>query len=60
MWLASVVLWCRIPQLQLASQAHGCGQGVRVVNLNVEAERRLETHDEELDTLGLREHSRTL
>jgi len=42
-----------LPQLQLASEAHSTGEGLRIVDLDVEAERRLKAPGEELDTLFL-------
>ena len=42
-----------LPQLQLAGQTHRAGEGLRVVDLDVEAERRLKAPGEELDTLFL-------
>jgi hypothetical protein len=48
-----------LPELQLACQAHGSREGLRVVDLDVEAERRKETPREELDPLRLVEVSCT-
>jgi hypothetical protein len=48
-----------LPELQLARQAHGSRDGLRVVDLDVEAERRKETPCEELDPLRLLEGSCT-
>ena len=42
-----------IAELQLAGEAHGDGEGLRVVDLNVETKRRLEAPGEELDALFL-------
>jgi hypothetical protein len=44
-----------IVQLQLAGQTHGDGEGLRVVDLDVEAGGRLQVGGEELHFLGLRE-----
>jgi hypothetical protein len=43
------------PDFHLPGEAHGDGQGLGVVDLDVEAEWRLEACSEELDTLCLRE-----
>ena len=42
-----------ITELQLAGEAHGDGEGLRVVDLDVETKRRLEAPGEELDALFL-------
>ena len=47
-----------IAELQLAGEAHGDGKGLRVVDLDVEAERRLESRGEELHLLRLRQVTR--
>lgn len=44
-----------ITQFQLLGEAHGDGEGLRIEDLDVEAERRLETRGEDLDPLGLGE-----
>lgn len=51
------VMWrdALIPRLHLACQAHGAGQRGGVVDLDVEAERWLETGGEELHLLSFRE-----
>jgi hypothetical protein len=51
---------CRdlFPEFHLPGEAHGDGQGLGVVDLDVEVERRLEACSEELDTLCLREMAR--
>ena len=46
-----------ITQLQLASKAHGGGEGVRVVYFHVEAEGRLQSRREDLCFLDLRERA---
>ena len=48
-----------ITELQLASEAHGDGEGLRVVYLDVETKRRLEAPGEELDALFLVEAAST-
>ena len=42
-----------VVELQLTGEAHGDGEGLRVVDLNVEAERRLESRGEDLHLLHL-------
>jgi hypothetical protein len=46
------------PEFHLPGEAHGDGQGLGVVDLDVEAEWRLEAYNEELYTLCLREMAR--
>jgi hypothetical protein len=42
-------------KLQLAGEAHGDGEGLRVEDLDVQAEGRLQTGGEELQLLDLRQ-----
>jgi len=44
-----------VPHLQLAGEAHGDGEGLRVMDLDVEAEGRLESRREQLHLLLLGE-----
>ena len=51
--------WCGgeralVAQLQLAGEAHGDGEGLRVVDFHVEAEGWLESRGEDLNLLCLR------
>lgn len=42
-----------LPQLELTGQAHGGGQGLGVLDPDIDAERRLKTTGEQLDPLRL-------
>lgn len=46
-----------IAQLESAGETHGDSEGLRVVDLDVEAERRLQAGVEEVHFLGLRERA---
>jgi hypothetical protein len=47
--------WCGVllPQFELAGQTHSCGQGLGVLDPDVDAERRLETSRGQLNPLCL-------
>jgi hypothetical protein len=47
--------WCGVllPQFELAGQTHSCGQGLGVLDPDVDAERRLETSREQLNPVCL-------
>jgi hypothetical protein len=48
-----------LAQLQFAGHAHGDDERLKIMHLNVEAERRLKTHGERLHLLCLRERADT-
>jgi hypothetical protein len=50
--LAAGAVYCS-PRFELAGQTHSCGQRLGVLDLNVDAERRLETSGEQLNPVCL-------